>query len=53
MPFSLPDADSIRWWWCAAGDRNADAGSSEAGGGPGASGDGDVEPREEGHMAGW
>jgi hypothetical protein len=50
MPFSLPDADSIRWWWCAAGERNADAGSRGAGGAPG---DGDVEPSEEGHVAGW
>jgi hypothetical protein len=53
MPFiSLPDADSIRWWWCAAGERNAaDAGSSGPGGAPAASGD--VEPSEAGHVAGW
>jgi hypothetical protein len=54
MPLSLPDADSIRWWWCAAGDdRNADAGSSVDGGVPGASGDGDVEPSDDGHVLGW
>ena len=53
MSFSLPEADSIRW--CAAGERNGTVGSKELAGDavPGAREDGDVDPREEGHVAGW
>ena len=53
MPLSLPEADSIRW--CAAGERNGTVGSKEFAGeaAPGAKEDGDVDPRVDGHVAGW
>jgi hypothetical protein len=53
MPLSLPEADSIRW--CAAGERNGIVGSKEVAGGgaPGTREDGDVDPSDDGHVAGW